>query len=536
MKHTLLYIAAGLLGAVALTACDEDFQRPPVIMPPCYEYEANYTIADLRADYWSKLETPVIIPYAENGDTLIVTGRVCSSDKTGNIYKSIVVQQVDENNNQVAAIALSVNDSEIYKLFPYGQEVAIKVSGLAIGSYASSSGKFSGLLQLGTYSGEGGVAYMSTDQLKEHMVRNHEQMPYPEKVVATEVTINDIKGLTAGSDALNKWQSQLVTVKDVSWVEAHFAYASNASVNRHIIDEQGNFVAVRNSNYATFKAEPMPAGKGNVTAILSWYSGLQLTLIDTEGNQGFDAGTQLYAGVPEEGDGTAASPYNATRAYYNVVNGEYDSNKEVYITSTVLFVEEFNSQYGNYYLYLADPDGGNQILYIYRLLGENSAKLTAGAIKAGDVITLKGNLMEFNGAPQVGQGCTLVTSTNNGNGGTGEGAGTGTETDPYNCAKALELAQGLDANGQIADVCVKGKIAAISDFNTQYGNATYTISDDSGTFSIYRGKGINGAIFTNADELQVGAEVVVKGTIVNYKGNTPQMTAGSELVSYTPAN
>ena len=77
-------------------------------------------------------------------------------------------------------------------------------------------------------------------------------------------------------------------------------------------------------------------------------------------------------------------------------------------------------------------------------------------------------------------------------------------------------------------------MASIKEVSTQFGNATYNICDTEGgeTFSIYRGYGLNGDKFTAEDQLQVGAEVVVLGTLVNFKGNTPQMTTGSQIVSY----
>ena len=66
--------------------------------------------------------------------------------------------------------------------------------------------------------------------------------------------------------------------------------------------------------------------------------------------------------------------------------------------------------------------------------------------------------------------------------------------------------------------------------STQFGNATYAITDGTSTLSIYRGYGLNGDKFTSAEQIKVGAEVEVYGTLVNYMGNTPQMTTGSKLI------
>ena len=62
----------------------------------------------------------------------------------------------------------------------------------------------------------------------------------------------------------------------------------------------------------------------------------------------------------------------------------------------------------------------------------------------------------------------------------------------------------------------------------------YYISDDGttdGQFEIYRGYYLEGAKFSSADQLQVGDRVIVVGTILYYKGETPEMTSGGHLVS-----
>ena len=80
---------------------------------------------------------------------------------------------------------------------------------------------------------------------------------------------------------------------------------------------------------------------------------------------------------------------------------------------------------------------------------------------------------------------------------------------------------------------VQGTVSSVKELSTQYGNASYTITSEGTTvgFDIYRGKYLNGASFTAADQLKVGDKVVVCGKLVNFKGNTPQMAQGSKLIS-----
>lgn len=102
----------------------------------------------------------------------------------------------------------------------------------------------------------------------------------------------------------------------------------------------------------------------------------------------------------------------------------------------------------------------------------------------------------------------------------------------YTVAKALELinaGEGLDTK-----VYVKGTVSTITEINTQYGNATYFISDDGTTanqLSVYRGYYLDGEKFTSEDQLEVGDEVVVYGKLVLYNNKTPQITTGSTMYS-----
>ena len=73
---------------------------------------------------------------------------------------------------------------------------------------------------------------------------------------------------------------------------------------------------------------------------------------------------------------------------------------------------------------------------------------------------------------------------------------------------------------------VKGIVCRIQDISTQYGNATYWISDDGkysadGVLQVYRGLWLEGGAFTKGDEFAVGDELTIAGQLMSYKG-TPE--------------
>lgn len=103
---------------------------------------------------------------------------------------------------------------------------------------------------------------------------------------------------------------------------------------------------------------------------------------------------------------------------------------------------------------------------------------------------------------------------------------------PYTPAQVNELAQKLGTRS-LENVYVSGIVNEVS-ISTQYGNADYYISADGSTtdrFYIYRGKYLDGAVFTSDDQLNVGDEVTVCGTLVLYNGITPEFTSNSKIVS-----
>ena len=98
------------------------------------------------------------------------------------------------------------------------------------------------------------------------------------------------------------------------------------------------------------------------------------------------------------------------------------------------------------------------------------------------------------------------------------------------------VAQALSqmAGGFEGEATVKGVISKIQEISTQFGNATYFIKDnlsDEDDLEVYRGYYIDGERFTNENQLEVGANVVVTGKLVNYNG-TFEFTTGSSIVSY----
>ena len=414
MKRTLLYIAAALTGAASFTACDNDFEVPPVSGKPFETVETNTTLADVKTEYWSALSTATTIGYDANGDTLIFKGRVCSSDKSGNIYKNVVIQSVDENGQQVA-FTFAVNAYDIYEKFAYGQEVAVKATGLEIGNYRS-------LLQLGSISGSS-MTFMDESTFFEHVVAT---APFADKksVVITPTTIAELNTVKADAQQLMMWQSRIVKIENVSFVEAGKPCALGENVSRYITDESGNRLAVRMSSHADFKENLLPYGTGSVTGIITTFdNSWQLTMIDFDGLEGFDGeGEEPTPGetVEPAGDGTVESPYNVAKALEIIASGNIPEGK-VYVEGVVSSIKEIDTgNFGNATYYIKDAKGNDEF-YIYRGYALGGEKFTADTkLEVGANVVIYGELMNFKGnSPQMGQGNYIYSYNGQTSGSTG---------------------------------------------------------------------------------------------------------------------
>lgn len=119
------------------------------------------------------------------------------------------------------------------------------------------------------------------------------------------------------------------------------------------------------------------------------------------------------------------------------------------------------------------------------------------------------------------------------NSGSGEPAVTehaGTAEDPYTVADAIAVAKATGTTETEEVYYIEGYVKTITEnFAAQYGNATFSLADalegNDPTFGAYRVNYLGNQKWTEGnDTLNLGDKVVVCGQIINYYGNTPQVS------------
>ena len=147
MKKSLIILATAL---AALVSCEEwepvytlDYDEPkafePVTLEQMNQMGRHITIAQLAARY-----TPGNGPIAITED-LFISGKVCSSDKAGNIYKSFYIQ------DETGGMEIKAGRSSLYSDYHEGQTIYVFLNGMTVGMYGYKSGNYggNGMVQVG---------------------------------------------------------------------------------------------------------------------------------------------------------------------------------------------------------------------------------------------------------------------------------------------------------------------------------------------------------------------------------------------------
>ena len=190
-----------------------------------------------------------------------------------------------------------------------------------------------------------------------------------------------------------------------------------------------------------------------------------------------------------------------------------------------------NTLYGNWTL----EDETGEILIYGTLDKEGKTKnFESLGIEEGDIVTVEGPKKTYNNTPELVN--VTVLEIQKGQKPQPAGGHGLSVDDPFTVAEALAKCEEVGATASTEEFFAKGVITAIQEVSTQYGNATYTISDagQSNALTVYRGYYLNGEQFTSEDQIKIGDEVIVGGHLVNYTKNdnvTPEFTTGSKIYS-----
>ena len=214
MKKSFIILSA-LLALSSCTSLKEEFQ--PVFT---LEYEnpakqktadltANTTIAELSAMY--KTGKPWVID-----ENIVISGIVTTTDKPGNFYKSLYIE------DETGGIELKFGKNGLYNDYLPGQRLYVKCKGLTLGMYGYKSGNYggNGMVQLGYVDPSG--AYETSYLENQLLIDTHIFKGETGTEIVPEVITE--KQLPGKNDVQkdNKYIGKLVTLKGLKYADESF--------------------------------------------------------------------------------------------------------------------------------------------------------------------------------------------------------------------------------------------------------------------------------------------------------------------------
>lgn len=194
--NKILYALGAIATAMSILAsCDEwepvftgDYGKGKVYEP--VTMTSNTTILELKAMYNKE---PVKIQ-----KDIVIKGQVVSEDRSGNVYKSLYIQ------DETGGIELKLGKSGLYNDYKLGQWVYVKCSGLTLGAY-------NGMLQIGYEdpTGEYETSYLDVQYIIDtHVFRGELGTPVEAKKISADDLLKEenlgcyveLDGLTYGNE------------------------------------------------------------------------------------------------------------------------------------------------------------------------------------------------------------------------------------------------------------------------------------------------------------------------------------------------
>ncbi len=249
------------------------------------------------------------------GPSIYIRGRVITEDHAGNFYKSMIIQQIVNDEQQT--LRLSVDESSISGQYALGQEILIRVNGFSIGRYANQPQlcvpSYNNNIYANKANEKVGWAPGRIPASRFTKATTLIGTPDKSKIRVDEITIKDFINLSSASPAnqrkLRHLDGNLVRLKGVHFTGQYVNTSGDALINcttgdpkydenanvfapttksmgypqsRVIADSTGNTTLVSTSEYAKYARFYLPgcddkgvkgAKKyvGTITGILGYY-------------------------------------------------------------------------------------------------------------------------------------------------------------------------------------------------------------------------------------------------------------------------
>ena len=226
-----------LAATLLIVGCDYD-RFDPIEPRDEVEWVPNAELSDVRHSF--AVATTI-------REDMVITGRVVTSDEGGNFYRTLVVEDA------TGAIELMIGMDYLYRTYPVGSLLAVRLQGLAIDEY-------NGVLRVGLQPESWDyrtTSYMSHQAIVDRYVYRANSLVAPEP-----------KRLSAG-ELTKHLCGRLVTVENLRADDEAATWAEGRYTSyRKFRDERSDSIYVQTSPYARFAAQELPSDEVSITGVL----------------------------------------------------------------------------------------------------------------------------------------------------------------------------------------------------------------------------------------------------------------------------
>lgn len=226
-----------LFATLLVVGCDYD-RFDPIELRDEVEWVPNAELSDVRHSF--AVATTI-------REDMVITGRVVTSDEGGNFYRTLVIEDA------TGALELMIGMDYLYRTYPVGGLLAVRLQGLAIDEY-------NGVLRVGLQPESWDyrtTSYMSHQAIVDRYIYRANSLvaPEPKRLSVGELTkhlcgrLVTVENLRADDEA-------------VTWAEGRY------TSYRKFRDERGDSIYVQTSPYARFAAQELPSDEVSITGVL----------------------------------------------------------------------------------------------------------------------------------------------------------------------------------------------------------------------------------------------------------------------------
>ncbi|NNC49421.1 MAG: hypothetical protein HKO01_02675 [Flaviramulus sp.] len=247
---------------MVFTSCvyEDDYGVPDIsITEPNIPQEQITTFRAIKSLYEQAVNNGNATVVIDDETDLYIQGYVVSSDKTGNFFEELIIQNKIDGNSPDSDPRLGfrviINVSSLSDTYQFGQKVYIKMNGLALG-------ESNGVITIGKGDAVT-VKQIQPAEYKNIIIRSNEVATISPKV----------SGLADLTEADKNTLIQLNNMQ-LNRFELGYTYASESydEFDGHRILEScdsGISMILETSTFSDFKSLIVPQGKGNITGVFS---------------------------------------------------------------------------------------------------------------------------------------------------------------------------------------------------------------------------------------------------------------------------